>query len=122
LLKPQDKTDQDNKQPAETGNDDIVVIARKKQESSLSTTRSPDRVTRRRMLETAPRSVSEALSETPGVFVQKTNHGGGAPILRGLIGPQCSLPSTACGSITRAFRTGPPCRSQSFRPPRVRQH
>ncbi|HWR99984.1 MAG TPA: TonB-dependent receptor, partial [Prolixibacteraceae bacterium] len=34
------------------------------------------------------RSAPEALSLAPGVFVQKTNHGGGSPFLRGLTGNQ----------------------------------
>jgi len=34
------------------------------------------------------RSAPEALILTPGVFVQKTNHGGGSPFLRGLTGNQ----------------------------------
>jgi len=89
------------------GDDDVVVIARKKRESSFSTTRSTDRVSRKRMQETAPRSVSEAVSETPGVFVQKTNHGGGAPILRGMIGPQVLITIDGVRLNHAAFRTGP---------------
>lgn len=37
------------------------------------------------------RSASEALMLTPGVFVQKTNHGGGSPFVRGLTGNQTLL-------------------------------
>ncbi|HOX75866.1 MAG TPA: TonB-dependent receptor [Bacteroidales bacterium] len=37
------------------------------------------------------RTVPEALSITPGVFVQKTNHGGGSPFVRGLTGNQTLL-------------------------------
>lgn len=42
---------------------------------------------RESQLRTAP----EALSLTPGVFVQKTNHGGGSPFVRGLTGNQTLL-------------------------------
>ncbi len=42
---------------------------------------------RENQLRTAP----EALSMTPGVFVQKTNHGGGSPFVRGLTGNQTLL-------------------------------
>ncbi len=37
---------------------------------------------------TLPRTTPEALMQTPGVWVQKTNHGGGAPFVRGLVGNQ----------------------------------
>jgi outer membrane cobalamin receptor len=37
------------------------------------------------------RSTPEALQGTSGVFVQKTNHGGGSPMLRGLMGNQVLL-------------------------------
>ena len=42
---------------------------------------------RENQLRTAP----EALSIAPGVFVQKTNHGGGSPFIRGLTGNQTLL-------------------------------
>lgn len=37
------------------------------------------------------RTSPEALTLTPGVFIQKTNHGGGSPFLRGLTGNQTLL-------------------------------
>lgn len=37
------------------------------------------------------RTAPEALNITPGVFVQKTNHGGGSPFVRGLTGNQTLL-------------------------------
>jgi hemoglobin/transferrin/lactoferrin receptor protein len=42
---------------------------------------------KKKQLRTAP----EALMLTPGVFVQKTNHGGGSPFIRGLTGNQTLL-------------------------------
>jgi hemoglobin/transferrin/lactoferrin receptor protein len=42
---------------------------------------------KKKQLRTAP----EALLLTPGVFVQKTNHGGGSPFIRGLTGNQTLL-------------------------------
>jgi outer membrane cobalamin receptor len=36
----------------------------------------------------AQRNIPEILLETPGVFIQKTNHGGGSAIVRGLTGNQ----------------------------------
>ena len=87
--------------------DEILVIARLRRERSFSSSRSVEKVRRERMLQTAPRSVSEALTETPGVFVQKTNHAGGSPILRGLIGPQVLLTIDGVRLNHAAYRTGP---------------
>lgn len=40
------------------------------------------------IIENQLRTAPEALSITPGVFVQKTNHGGGSPFVRGVTGNQ----------------------------------
>ena len=45
----------------------------------------------RSMMKYQVRTSPEALSLTPGVFVQKTNHGGGSPFVRGLTGNQTLL-------------------------------
>ncbi len=92
---------------APTPDDEVLVVARKRRERSFSNVRSADRVRRERLLQTAPRSVSEALVELPGVFVQKTNHGGGSPILRGMIGPQVLITVDGVRLNHAAFRTGP---------------
>lgn len=94
--------------PVETpATDEVLVIARKRRQGAFSSERSTDKLRRARLLETAPRSVSEALTELPGVFVQKTNHAGGAPILRGLIGPQVLITIDGVRLNHAAFRTGP---------------
>ncbi|MCU0407378.1 MAG: TonB-dependent receptor [Bacteroidales bacterium] len=53
------------------------------------------------------RSSAEAVSLTPGVFVQKTNHGGGSPFLRGLTGNQTLLLIDGIRLNNAAFRYGP---------------
>jgi outer membrane cobalamin receptor len=54
-------------------------------------------------LHTAP----EALLLTPGVFVQKTNHGGGSPFLRGLTGNQTLLLVDGIRLSNAVVRYGP---------------
>jgi outer membrane receptor protein involved in Fe transport len=57
----------------------------------------------RRQARTAP----EALFATNGLFVQKTNHGGGSPFLRGLTGNQTLLLLDGLRLNNASFRYGP---------------
>jgi outer membrane receptor protein involved in Fe transport len=53
------------------------------------------------------RTAPEALSTVPGVFVQKTNHGGGSPFVRGLTGNQTLLLVDGIRLSNATFRYGP---------------
>jgi outer membrane cobalamin receptor len=77
------------------------VISREIGEVVISATRHPSHRLKTpeaiRVLDAATmrkfqvRTSPDALSQTPGVFVQKTNHGGGSPFVRGLTGNQTLL-------------------------------
>ena len=53
------------------------------------------------------RTAPEALSLTPGVFIQKTNHGGGSPFIRGLTGNQALLLLDGIRLSNATVRYGP---------------
>jgi hemoglobin/transferrin/lactoferrin receptor protein len=53
------------------------------------------------------RTTPEALSGSSGIFIQKTNHGGGSPFIRGLTGNQILLLSDGIRLNNSIFRYGP---------------
>jgi outer membrane receptor protein involved in Fe transport len=63
-----------------------VVVAGGRPDAELDTPRSLTILDGRQIDEGAPRTLPELLESVPGVMVQKTNHGGGSPYLRGFTG------------------------------------
>lgn len=64
-------------------------------------------LTPRDLRQRAPRTVPEALFGATGVFLQKTNHGGGSPFVRGLTGQQTLLLVDGIRLNNATFRSGP---------------
>ena len=64
-------------------------------------------LTTRDLRQRAPRTVPEALFGATGVFLQKTNHGGGSPFVRGLTGQQTLLLVDGIRLNNATFRSGP---------------
>ena len=85
-----------------------VVVTANRYGSVIMKTPEPIRVLGTRTVERSQlRSAPEALSLSPGVFVQKTNHGGGSPFLRGLTGNQTLLLIDGIRLSNAASRYGP---------------
>lgn len=92
--------------PAEDDGDMIVSATRLKR-SDLQIPRATNLVNERRLWRENPRSVPEALYGQPGIMVQKTNHGGGSPQIRGLIGQQVLLMVDGVRMTNSIYRFGP---------------
>jgi hemoglobin/transferrin/lactoferrin receptor protein len=72
--------------------EEVVITANRFESLQLNTPEAIKALVSESIQDFQLRSSPEALLLTPGVFVQKTNHGGGSPFLRGsqAIKPSCS--------------------------------
>lgn len=64
-------------------------------------------ISQQQMLNKGARSTPEAMIGVGGVFIQKTNHGGGSPFIRGLTGNQSLLMIDGIRLNNATFRYGP---------------
>ncbi len=71
--------------------EDVVVTASRAERDLLDLPESVSLVSSREIRERNSKTSAEALHEETGVFVQKTNHGGGSAIIRGLSSNQILL-------------------------------
>ncbi len=86
---------------------ETVITASMKDEDTLLSCRDTDVVGASKIEDASPKSTPELLYDAPGVFVQHTSYGGGAPIMRGLIGPQILLLVDGVRLSNSLYRTGP---------------
>lgn len=85
----------------------VVVSAGRAEASSAEVPRSVAVVTADDLRHRFSRTTPEALLDVPGVLVQKTNHGGGSPYLRGLVGNQVLVLVDGIRLNNSTFRYGP---------------
>lgn len=84
-----------------------VVTATRRPRPTSSQPRAMSVVSREDLSRRPARTTPEALFESEGVFLQKTNHGGGAPILRGLYGQHVLLLVDGVRLNNGTVRSGP---------------
>jgi len=87
--------------------DEVVVTANRYGSLWLSTSEAIGVMSGTSIQRSQLRTTPEALVLTPGVFVQKTNHGGGSPFLRGLTGNQTLLLVDGIRLNNSIVRSGP---------------
>jgi outer membrane receptor protein involved in Fe transport len=86
---------------------EIVVTSQRNPQEKLNTPYSINSLNRKQIDLFIPRSTPEALTTLNGVFVQKTNHGGGSPFLRGLTGNQTLILIDGIRLNNSIYRYGP---------------
>jgi outer membrane receptor protein involved in Fe transport len=86
---------------------EVVITANRSASRRFTTSEAIEVLKSKSIEQNQLRSVPEALINTPGVFVQKTNHGGGSPFLRGLTGNQNLQMMDGIRLNNATFRYGP---------------
>lgn len=86
---------------------EVVVTANRIDNQSFMTPNSIRVINQKYLQNSSPRTTPEALAGINGVFVQKTNHGGGSPFVRGLTGNQTLLLIDGIRLNNSTFRYGP---------------
>jgi hemoglobin/transferrin/lactoferrin receptor protein len=85
----------------------IIVTATRTEEEPFRLPYTVDEVGRRGLEQNLPRTLPEALKETPSVMVQKTGHGQGSPFIRGFTGFRTLMLIDGIRLNNSVFRDGP---------------
>lgn len=95
-------------QPANIRLDDGVIISdRRIPSSNTFPLEAITNIDHDKLTKGTARTVPEALTGATGVFIQKTNHGGGSPFIRGLTGNQNLMLIDGIRLNNATFRYGP---------------
>lgn len=86
---------------------DVTVTAQRMNKKNLIVPYSVNKTDDNHFKQLNPRTTPEALQGMNGVFLQKTNHGGGSAILRGLTGNQILILVDGIRLNNSTFRYGP---------------
>jgi len=86
---------------------EVVLTAQRAKHKNLAVPYSVSSISKNNLKNYSPRSTPDALMGINGVFVQKTNHGGGSPFVRGLTGNQVLIVIDGIRMNNSTFRYGP---------------
>ncbi len=87
--------------------DKVVMTAQRSKQKELLVPYAVKSIDQKYFSQMQPRTTPEALAGMNGVFVQKTNHGGGSPFVRGLTGNQLLFLVDGIRLNNATFRYGP---------------
>jgi len=87
--------------------EEVVVTSQRIAQKQVTIPYSVNSISRKELDQLSPRTTPEALMSSNGVFVQKTNHGGGSPFIRGLTGNQTLLLIDGIRLNNSIYRYGP---------------
>jgi hemoglobin/transferrin/lactoferrin receptor protein len=86
---------------------EIIITAQRNPQQQLLIPFSTGCIDKIKLNTYSPRTLPESMMMTNGVFLQKTNHGGGSPFIRGLTGNQVLMLVDGVRLNNSTFRYGP---------------
>ena len=87
--------------------DEVTVTATKRSVNKSQLPYTVEVMTKEGVARNLSRTVPESLTGIPGIFIQKTNHAGGSPFVRGLTGNQSLILVDGIRLNNSIFRYGP---------------
>ena len=88
-------------------NNSVVISAQRHETDAFKRPESIAYLNKAQLKRLSPMSLPNALSHVPGVWMQKTNHGGGSAFIRGLTGYQTLLMIDGIRLNNSTYRSGP---------------
>lgn len=88
-------------------NNSIIISAQRHQTEVFDRPESVGYLDKKQLKSVSPMSMPQALSYVPGVWMQKTNHGGGSAFVRGFTGYQTLLMMDGIRMNNSTYRSGP---------------
>jgi hemoglobin/transferrin/lactoferrin receptor protein len=88
-------------------NNAVTITAQRNEQLSFDVSQSVTTLTTDELIKKSSRSTPEALMNESGIWVHKTNHGGGSPIIRGLVGNQVLVLVDGIRLNNATYRYGP---------------